>query len=105
MPDLPGCVAVGETPEEAGQLIREAIQFHIEGLREEGLPVPDYYLGQKVSQAGSHGRLHDRPHAGPEPVVPRRETVPDPGEQTSSSHAARMNPVNYTPSREHPTRS
>ena len=41
VPDLPGCVAVGETPEEAGQLIREAIQFHIEGLREEGLPVPE----------------------------------------------------------------
>ncbi|HEX8635746.1 MAG TPA: type II toxin-antitoxin system HicB family antitoxin [Pyrinomonadaceae bacterium] len=41
VPDLPGCVAVGETPEEAGQLIREAIQFHLEGLREEGLPVPE----------------------------------------------------------------
>jgi predicted RNase H-like HicB family nuclease len=41
VPDLPGCVAVGETPEEVGQLIREAIQFHIEGLQEEGLPVPE----------------------------------------------------------------
>ncbi|HEX8458827.1 MAG TPA: type II toxin-antitoxin system HicB family antitoxin [Pyrinomonadaceae bacterium] len=41
VPDLPGCVAVGETAEEAGQLIREAIQFHIEGLREESLPVPE----------------------------------------------------------------
>jgi predicted RNase H-like HicB family nuclease len=41
VPDLPGCVAVGETPEEAGQLIREAIGFHIEGLREEGLSVPE----------------------------------------------------------------
>ncbi|HEX9918023.1 MAG TPA: type II toxin-antitoxin system HicB family antitoxin [Pyrinomonadaceae bacterium] len=41
VPDLPGCVAVGETLEEAEQLIREAIRFHIEGLREEGLPVPE----------------------------------------------------------------
>ncbi len=40
VPDSPGCVAVGETREEVGQLIREAIQFHIEGLREEGLTVP-----------------------------------------------------------------
>lgn len=40
VPDLPGCVAVGETREEALQLIREAIEFHIEGLKEEGLPLP-----------------------------------------------------------------
>ena len=40
VPDLPGCVAVGETRDEALQLIREAIDFHIEGLREDGLPVP-----------------------------------------------------------------
>lgn len=40
VPDLPGCVAVGETREEAMRLIREAIEFHLEGLREDGLPVP-----------------------------------------------------------------
>ena len=40
VPDLPGCVAVGETREEALELIREAIDFHIEGLREDGVPVP-----------------------------------------------------------------
>jgi len=40
VPDLPGCVAVGETREEAMKLIREAIEFHIEGLKEDGLPVP-----------------------------------------------------------------
>ena len=38
VPDLPGCVAVGETREEVLRLIREAIEFHIEGLRHEGLP-------------------------------------------------------------------
>ena len=40
VPDLPGCVAAGETREEALELIREAIEFHIEGLRQEGQPVP-----------------------------------------------------------------
>jgi predicted RNase H-like HicB family nuclease len=40
VPDLPGCVAVGETLQEVKQLIREAITFHLEGLREEGLPIP-----------------------------------------------------------------
>jgi predicted RNase H-like HicB family nuclease len=40
VPDLPGCVAAGETREEVLDLIREAIEFHIEGLREEGHPVP-----------------------------------------------------------------
>lgn len=41
VPDLPGCVVVGETLQEVEELIREAVQFHIEGLREEGLPVPE----------------------------------------------------------------
>lgn len=41
VPDLPGCVAVGETKEEALKLIREAIDFHVEGLREDGQPVPE----------------------------------------------------------------
>ena len=40
VPDLPGCLSVGETREEVLQLIREAIEFHIEGLRQDGLPVP-----------------------------------------------------------------
>lgn len=40
VPDLPGCVAVGETRDEARQLIREAIEMHIESLRENGEPVP-----------------------------------------------------------------
>ena len=40
VPDLPGCVAIGETREEALQLIREAIELHIEGLKQDGVPVP-----------------------------------------------------------------
>ena len=41
VPDLPGCVAVGETKEEVLRLIREAIDFHIDGMRQEGLPIPE----------------------------------------------------------------
>ena len=40
MPDLPGCVAVGETREEVLRLIREAIELHIDSLRHDGVPVP-----------------------------------------------------------------
>lgn len=40
VPDLPGCIAVGETLEEVKALIAEAIEFHLEGMREDGLPIP-----------------------------------------------------------------
>ncbi len=40
VPDLPGCIATGTTVEETEHEIREAIEFHIEGLIEDGLPVP-----------------------------------------------------------------
>ncbi|MCD6734919.1 MAG: type II toxin-antitoxin system HicB family antitoxin [Burkholderiaceae bacterium] len=40
VPDLPGCVATGVTVAEVEAEIREAIVFHVEGLREDGLPVP-----------------------------------------------------------------
>ena len=40
VPDLPGCIAIGETRDEVLRLMREAIDFHIEGLRGDGLPVP-----------------------------------------------------------------
>ena len=40
VPDLPGCVATGPTIEIVETQIREAIQFHIEGLKAEGLPIP-----------------------------------------------------------------
>jgi predicted RNase H-like HicB family nuclease len=41
VPDLPGCIATAETRTEVLQLIREAIEFHIETMREDGLPVPE----------------------------------------------------------------
>lgn len=40
VPDLPGCIAVGETRDEVTRLIHEAMEFHIEGLIEDGQPVP-----------------------------------------------------------------
>ena len=40
VPDLPGCIAVGESQQEVLQLIQEAIEFHLEGLKIEGLAVP-----------------------------------------------------------------
>ena len=40
VPDLPGCVAAGETEAETRTLIREAIAFHLDGMREDGEPIP-----------------------------------------------------------------
>ena len=40
VPDLPGCIATGETLEQTERSIREAIEFHIAGLKEDRLPVP-----------------------------------------------------------------
>ena len=50
VPDLPGCVAVGASREEVEGLIQEAIEFHIGGMREDGLPIPQpSSVGQLVS--------------------------------------------------------
>jgi predicted RNase H-like HicB family nuclease len=40
-PDLPGCIAVGDTIEETKEKMKSAIEFHIEGLKAEGLPIPE----------------------------------------------------------------
>ena len=41
VPDLPGCVAVGKTRAEVAALIHEAIEFHLEGMKEDGLAIPE----------------------------------------------------------------
>ena len=41
VPDLPGCIATGATVSEVETELRDAIRFHIDGLREDGLPVPE----------------------------------------------------------------
>ena len=40
-PDLPGCVSTGQTTQETENNMREAIKFHIDGLKKEGLKVPE----------------------------------------------------------------
>ena len=40
VPDLPGCVATGATVTDTEQAIREAIELHLEGMREDGTPIP-----------------------------------------------------------------
>jgi predicted RNase H-like HicB family nuclease len=41
VPDLPGCVAVGKTAAQGKKLIAESVPLHLDGLREDGLPIPD----------------------------------------------------------------
>lgn len=40
-PDLPGCIATAETFEQITRLMREGIEFHLAGMREDGLPIPE----------------------------------------------------------------
>ena len=40
-PDLPGCISTGDTVEETTKNMQEAIQFHLDGMREDGLPIPE----------------------------------------------------------------
>jgi predicted RNase H-like HicB family nuclease len=40
-PDIPGCIATGKTRKETGKNIKEAINLHIDGLKEDGLPLPE----------------------------------------------------------------
>ena len=41
VPDLPGCIATGDTVQDTETLLREAIELHLEGMREDGLPIPE----------------------------------------------------------------
>ena len=53
VPDLPGCVAVGETRDEVLHLIGEAVELHLEGLREEGLPIPEPSSSSEYVEVGA----------------------------------------------------
>ena len=57
VPDLPGCVAVGDTIEETEMEIRSAIEFHIEGLREDGLPIPAPQSRAEYVEVAAEGKL------------------------------------------------
>lgn len=52
VPDLPGCVAVGKSAKEVKKLIAEAINLHLDGLREDGLPVPEPVTECEYVQVG-----------------------------------------------------
>ena len=52
VPDLPGCVAVGDTLEEVEEAMREAIEFHLDGMQEEGLPIPEPTSISKMLELG-----------------------------------------------------
>lgn len=53
VPDLPGCVAVGQTRNEVTTLIHEAIEFHIEDLRSRGEPVPKPSSSSELVEVGA----------------------------------------------------
>jgi predicted RNase H-like HicB family nuclease len=53
VPDLPGCVAAGDTRDEALALIRDAIELHLEGLKQEGLPIPEPRSEGDVIEVGA----------------------------------------------------
>lgn len=48
VPDVPGCIAAAETREESLKLIREAIEFHLEGLIAQGEPVPEAHSSSEL---------------------------------------------------------
>jgi predicted RNase H-like HicB family nuclease len=51
-PDLPGCVATGKTPDEAVDKMREAIKFHLAGMAEDGLSIPEPATTVKYVEVG-----------------------------------------------------
>ncbi len=52
VPDLPGCIAAGDTRDEVEQLIREAIALHLEALREDNQPVPEPGAWTEIVEVG-----------------------------------------------------
>ena len=50
-PDLPGCIAAGTTLEELKQAMRELLELHLRGMREDGLPIPEPSLVEYVEAA------------------------------------------------------
>ena len=53
VPDLPGCIATGATVEEVERNIREAIEMHLEGLREDNQPIPEPQTATLLVEVGA----------------------------------------------------
>jgi predicted RNase H-like HicB family nuclease len=62
VPDLPGCVSVGDTVEDVKAEIRKAIEFHLEGIREDGLPIPKPSSRVECVELGEKPRRGRRRH-------------------------------------------
>jgi predicted RNase H-like HicB family nuclease len=60
VPDLPGCVSVGHTQEQVIAEIREVIEFHLEGMREDGSLVPKASSWADYVEVGDHGRRQEQ---------------------------------------------
>jgi predicted RNase H-like HicB family nuclease len=58
-PDLPGCIATGDTVEEVTRLMREGIAFHVEGMVEDGQPVPEPTTEVAYAEVSVGGARHD----------------------------------------------
>ena len=56
VPDLPGCVAAARTPRQTEKLIRGAIKMHLEGMREDGDPIPKATTRVKLVEVHSNAR-------------------------------------------------
>ena len=67
LPDLPGCVAAGATRDEARENIREAAAFHIEGLQEDGEPIPEPRLSARQALDYHASALAESGLAAPQP--------------------------------------
>ena len=61
VPDLPGCVATGASVKEVEREIREAIRFHIEGLRADGLTIPEPSSLAEKTWSGNRGHVAQAP--------------------------------------------
>jgi len=53
VPDLPGCIAAAGTREEVKRLIHEAIEVHLDGLRQDGLPIPEAHSFPEVVEVSA----------------------------------------------------
>jgi predicted RNase H-like HicB family nuclease len=53
VPDLPGCVAVGETKDKILRLIQEAVELHLESMRKDGLPIPEPSSSSEYVEVGA----------------------------------------------------
>jgi predicted RNase H-like HicB family nuclease len=79
VPDLPGCVAVGNSEEEVRKLISEAMEFHLEGMLENGESIPEAnssvdYFEVKGSVSGGHQYDARRRRASRDAVAQVRES-------------------------------